>query len=395
MSTRPANPLAAAKEIHDQLVAWRRHLHAHPERSTKEEQTAAFLAAELRKLGYEPEERVGGTFGLLADLRVNGAPAIGLRADMDALPVTEENEVDYASTRPGVMHACGHDAHMAMLLGAAKLLSDRRDQLQRSVRFVFQPSEELFPGGAAPMIEAGALHGVGCMFGLHVWAEMPIGTLGTRVGPFMSSVDDIHIVVRGQGGHAAMPQQCVDPIPIAAEVIQALQTIASRALSMTESAVVSITQLEAGTATNIIPETVRLRGTIRTLSEATRATTRRRVREVADGVARAHGANAEVELSPGYPALVNDESMVKRVLAAAGTLGFAPDQLLDLPPQGGGEDFAYFAQRLPAAFVFVGARNEEKGCCHPHHHPRFNVDEDALSVGAALLTQLSLGFAAS
>jgi amidohydrolase len=381
-------PLIAAQEIHDRLIAWRRHFHAHPELGEHEEQTARYVAEELRRMGYEPRERFGGTFGVVADLRPpatssSANPAIALRADMDALPIQEETGVEYASQNPGLMHACGHDAHVAMLLGAARLLGERRTDLKRGVRLIFQPAEE-GPGGAAPMIAAGVLDGIEAVFGLHIWSEMPLGTLGTRPGAFMSSTNRLRIIVHGKGGHAAMPHQCVDPVVAAAQIILALQTVVSRGIAMTDSAVVSVTCLQAGSASNIIPELAELRGTVRTLSQATRATVLARIRQLAAGVAAAHGATADVTLEDGYPALVNDPGVVDRALRAARQIGFTPDQLVTMPAQGGAEDFAYYALKVPAAFLFLGARNEAKGCTYPHHHPRFNIDEDALPLGAAL-----------
>ncbi len=385
ISIRPA-----ADDLAEQLIDWRRYLHAHPELSGQEESTAAFIVDQLRAMGYEPQQRVGDTFGVVADLRVNDGPAIALRADTDALPVTEVSDAPYASTRPGAMHACGHDAHVTMLLGAAKLLSAHKQHLSRSVRFIFQPSEEKWPGGAAPMIDAGVLDGVDAAYGLHVWSEMPIGTIGTRVGPFMSSANELDITIHGRGGHAAMPQQCVDPVLVAAQVIVALQSVISRSIAMAESAVVSVTQINGGTASNIIPPEVKLRGTVRTLNDATLATVTRRIREIVDGVTQAQGATATIDIPPGYPALINDQGAIEHALAAARAVGFSEDQLLTLPPQGGGEDFAYFARKVPAAFLFVGARNEDKGCQYPHHHPRFDIDEDALPLGTALLAQIAL-----
>ncbi len=384
---------AAAQALADTLSAWRRHLHAHPELSGQEAETARYVAAELRRLGYQPREQIADTHGLIADLlpdSPSGAAAVALRADMDALPITEETGATYASRRPGVMHACGHDAHMAMLLGAAALLAERRAELRAPVRLIFQPSEEKSPGGAAPLVAAGVLNGVGEVYGLHIWSEMPVGTLGTRVGPFMSATSELRITITGRGGHAAMPQQCVDPIVVAAELVLALQTIVSRSIAMTDSAVVSITQVQGGSASNIIPEMVELRGTVRTLSEPVRAIVCARVHELATGVARNHGAAAEVAIREGYPAVVNDANAVSRALAAARAIGIGETDIVTMSPQGGGEDFAYYAQKVPAAFLFLGGRNETKGCCHPHHHPRFDIDEAALPIGAALLTQVAL-----
>jgi amidohydrolase len=380
----------AAQEILPQLVAWRRHLHMHPELSGEEEETARYVAGEMRQLGYDVRERIGATWGLTAMLAGGSGAAVALRADMDALPIEEETGVEYASRRKGVMHACGHDAHMAMLLGAAKLLRERQAELPQPVKFIFQPAEES-GGGAEPMITAGVLDGVGCAFGLHIWSEMPCGTVGLRSGAFMSSPSALTIVVHGEGGHAAMPQQCVDPVVVGAEIVLALQTIVSRSLGMCDHGVVSVTQIKAGSANNVIPPRVELGGTIRTISEATFGTISRRVREIAEGVAMAHGAKAEVTIERGYPALVNDKQMVERLLAAAREVGFAEDDFVSLPIQGGGEDFAYFAQKVPAAFAFLGARNEGLGCHYPHHHARFNLDESAMPLGVALLAQVALG----
>lgn len=385
----PSTTRAAAGQLAEQLTAWRRHFHAHPELSGQEEQTAAFIATELRKLGYEPRERIGGTCGLSVDLVVSGRPFVALRADMDALPITELTGAAYASQNAGVMHACGHDAHMAMLLGAARLLAERKADLRQSVRLIFQPAEE-GGGGAELLVKGGVLADVQRIFGLHVWSEMPLGTLGTRVGPFMSSTNPLRITVRGKGGHAAMPHQCVDPVVVAAQLVVALQTVVSRNIAMTDSAVVSVTRVQAGSATNIIPETAELAGTVRTLSMATRATIVRRIGELAQGIAGAHGATAEAMVEEGYPVLVNDAATVERALATARRLGFAEDQLLTLPAQGGGEDFAYYVQQVPGAFLFLGARNEAKGCHYPHHHAHFDIDEAVLPLGVALLTQLAL-----
>jgi amidohydrolase len=382
-----------ALQLADEIRAWRRTLHAHPELSGHEEWTARFVAQRLRELGFAPTEGVGQTCGLTADLPVNDEPFVALRADMDALPITEETGVDYASTNPGVMHACGHDAHMAMLLGAARLLQQNKERLKRSVRLIFQPSEELYPGGAPAMIAAGALADVEAIFGIHVWTNLNTGQLGTRVGPFMAAVNPFSIVIRGKGGHAAMPDQCIDPVVAAAEVVVALQTVVSRSIAIAEPAVVSVTQLQAGTADNVIPNDVRLCGTIRTFDEFVRARACERVRELAEGVARAHRAGAEVDICPGYPILVNDKDATEQILEAARTVGIEHDRLITLAPQGVGEDFAYYCQEVPGAFAFLGAANEAKGCTYPHHHPHFNIDEDVLPRGAALHAQFALGFA--
>jgi amidohydrolase len=277
-----------------------------------------------------------------------------------------------------------------MLLGAALLLKERRADLRCPVKCIFQPAEEDYPGGAAPMIAGGVLDDVKSIFGMHICSDLASGSVGTRQGAFMSSVNRLRIRITGRGGHAASPAQCVDPVVAAANVILALQTVVSRSIEMTESAVVSITQIIAGTADNVIPGEVRLIGTIRTLDEAVRARVCDRVRRVAEGVAAAHGAEATVEAEAGYPVLMNDKDVTQRALRAAVHIGFSTDRIEVLEPRGGAEDFAYYCQKVPGAFVYLGARNPAKGCDHPHHHPRFNVDEDVLHVGAALHAQFCL-----
>jgi amidohydrolase len=386
------NPLLdQARELDDEVRSWRRTLHAHPELSGQEETTARFIATELRKMGLSPVERVGGGHGLIADLRVNDGPMLALRADLDALPIREETGVAYASTVDGVMHACGHDAHTAMLLGATRLLQRHQHQLRRSVRLIFQPHEERCPGGALAMIAGGAIQDVEAIFGVHVCTNLQIGELGTRPGPFMAAVNPFKIVITGKGGHAALPDKCVDPVTAAAHVIVALQTVVSRSVPMAEPAVVSVTQVQAGTADNVIPSQVTLEGTIRTFDEAVRTLVCRRVREVAIGVAEAHQARASVEIIPGYPVLSNDEELTREVLRAARAIGYDQNRLVTLAPQGVGEDFAYYCQQTRGVFVFLGAANEAKGCTYPHHHPRFNIDEDLLPWGVALHARFALG----
>lgn len=391
------NPLTAqSAELHEQLIAWRRHMHAHPELSGQEQQTAQFVADELRKLGYSPRERVGGGFGVVADLSINGQPPkIALRADMDALPIHEETGLPHASQNPGVMHACGHDAHTAMLLGAARLLAARRGELRQGVRLIFQPHEEVYPGGAPQMIADGALEGIDSIFGIHIASQLALGTLGTKPGPFMAAINQIDVTIRGRGGHAAMPEQCIDPVVVAAQIIVALQSVVSRSIAMTDAAVVSVTKVDAGTADNIIPDFVKLGGTIRTFDERVRERVCKRVREVVVGTAQANGATADVTLHPGYPVLVNDDAMTRRAFDAAAKLGFSDERIQTLPLQGGGEDFAYYCQKIPGTFVFLGARNEQKNCIYPHHHPRFDIDEDALPWGAALYAHTALSAGSS
>jgi amidohydrolase len=385
--------LAEAKSVTGFVREKRRVLHQDPELSGQERATSDYLAAELQQLGLEPRRNVGGGFGVVADIRAGSGPAVALRADMDALPINEETGLPFASRNPGVMHACGHDAHMAMLLGAALLLKNNQRELRRPVRLIFQPAEEHPPGGAAGMIEAGILYGVDSIFALHVWSRLASGVLGTRIGAFMSSVHDIKITIRGKGGHAAMPQECTDPVVVAGHVITALQTVISRSIAMTDSAVVSITRMQAGSATNIVPDTAELEGTIRALDDAVRTCVCTRVREIAEGIAAAHGARADVDVRPGYPTLVNDAHAVERMVTAAHRLGWNESAIQTLPPQGGGEDFAYYAQKVPAAFAFLGAAPDDPATAFPQHHPKFAINEEVLPLGAALLAELALSAA--
>lgn len=387
MSTKPLND---APPLLDQLRAWRRYLHERPELSGEEQHTADFLSAELAKIGLQPAERVAETFGVTAEFGPADRPVVALRADMDALPVQEEADVPFRSQNPGVMHACGHDAHMAMLLGAATLLKRNEASLPRRVRLIFQPQEERPPGGAKPMIEAGVLDDVQSIFGLHIWSQLPAGVLGVRTGPFMASVNNFQITIRGRGGHAAMPHECVDPIVVAATVVQALQTISSRSLSMTDSAVLSVTRIDAGRADNIIPPAASLRGTIRTLDDAVRGRVLQRLRALAEHTCRGFDAEADIEVFDGYPTLVNDDAAVARALRAARALDWDEDQITTLDPQGGGEDFAWYGRYVPAAFVFLGGGPSDPRDRYPHHHPRFTISEDALPLGTALLTQYVL-----
>jgi amidohydrolase len=387
----PPNLLNEAQELGPALQAWRRRLHAHPELSGQEAETARFVAAELKKLGLSPVERLNGTHGLLADIGADRPGAVvALRADMDALPIHEETGLEYASRSPGVMHACGHDAHVAMLLGAAQLLKRHERELKRPVRLLFQPHEEKYPGGAPDMIAGGGLRNVERIFGIHICSTLPVGQLGARAGAFMAAVNTFSIRVIGRGGHAAMPDECIDPVVAAAHIIAALQTIVSRSLALTDAAVVSVTQLAGGSADNVIPNEVTLGGTIRTFDPRVRELTGRRVQEIAQGVAHSLGASAEVKIHPGYPVLVNDAEMTRRAFDAARALGFGDERLIEMRPIGGGEDFAYYLEKTPGAFVFLGAKNDAKQCRYPHHHPRFDIDEDALAMGAALHARFAL-----
>ncbi|HEX9952304.1 MAG TPA: M20 family metallopeptidase [Rubricoccaceae bacterium] len=383
------NFLALATAAHAETVRWRRHLHRHPELSFQEHETAAFIAATLREIGLAPIEGVGGT-GVVA--HVHGArpgPVVALRADIDALPIDEATGLDFASTRPGVMHACGHDVHTASLLAAARMLHEARAELAGTVRLVFQPGEELIPGGALAMIEAGVLgemDGVAApvrMFGQHVAPPLPAGTVGVRSGPFMASADELYLTVRGTGGHAADPAALVDVVLAQAQILVALQSVIARNCPPGVPSILSFGRVEALGATNILPDEARLTGTFRSMDEAWRKRAHTLIRRVAEGTAAAFGATVEVEIRIGYPALVNDAAAAAFARETAVAL-VGEAAVVDVPMWFASEDFAHYAQRVPAAFSVVGV-----GSAHGLHTPRLLVDEAALVVAPALLAALA------
>lgn len=377
-----------AQEMAPQLIAWRRHLHAYPELSFQERDTAAFVARHLADLGLTVERPT--ETGVVATLGAPGAgPTIGIRADIDALPIQEENPAPYASRRPGAMHACGHDGHTAILLGVASLLAGRQRAIPGRVRLIFQPAEEMPPGGAIGLIEAGVLEGVDAMLGLHLWTDIPAGIVGLRSGPIWANADEFKITIRGRGGHGSQPHQTVDALVVAAQVVLNLQTIVSRRVDPRQMAVISIGTLQAGYTFNVIAPTATLTGTVRTYDEDTRQMVRREMARVVEHTCAMAGAEGDFEFFGGYPVCVNDRRITGVVAETARTL-VGEERLVEQPPLMGGEDFAYFAQRVPACYVFLGAGNPEKGAGFPHHHPRFDIDEDVLPVGVVLLTAAAL-----
>jgi len=385
------DPRKEADALAPRLVAWRRQLHQHPELGFEEEKTAAFVAENLRELGLEVHTGLAHT-GVVGILRAGQKkdPAVLLRADMDALPVHEVEGREYGSKVPGKMHACGHDGHTAMLLGAATLLAPHAAELTRDVVFCFQPGEEGM-GGAEKMIDEGVLEitETGSVFGLHLWAGTESGTALVRPGPAMAAQDEFEARIVGVGGHGAIPQTTIDPIVAAAQAVTALQGVVSRNVDPVETAVVTVGSLHAGHAANVIPDFALLQGTLRSFTEEVRELLKRHVREVLEGTAAATGCRAEFELKPGYPAVVNDPASARLAARVAGEV-FGTERVVEHPPIAASEDFSYFLQERPGAFVFVGANNEAKGITAPHHSPRFDIDEDALPRGTELLVRLAL-----
>jgi amidohydrolase len=387
-----SNPfLDDALAISAEITAVRRDLHMHPELGFQEVRTARIVAEQLNGLGYEVMTGVGktGVVGLLQGGQP-GEKVVLLRFDMDALPIQEENDVAYRSQTPGVMHACGHDAHVAVGIGVATLLAKHRDQVPGTIKLMFQPAEEGL-GGALSMIKDGLLEGpkVDYAFGLHVSSWHPTGTAVVRSGAMLAASDVLEIIVHGRGGHGAVPDQTVDAVLVAAQVIVALQTIVSRNVSPDEAAVVTIGAIHAGQAGNVIAETAAMRGTIRCFSQQVRAVLHKRIREVAEGVASALGARAEVNIIIGVDPTISaprPSEVVHRV--ASEVLGEA--QINTTFRTTGGEDFSAVLERVPGNFFMLGARNDEKGLNYPHHNPRFDIDEACLPYGAAILCEAAV-----
>ena len=374
------------------LVAWRRALHKRPELGFAEHETAAFVAARLRELVMDVKTGVAKT-GVVGVLRAAAPsrPPVLLRADMDALPIVETPGRSYGSEFAGTMHACGHDGHMAMLLGAASVLSAVRERIDRDVVFCFQPGEEGF-GGADAMIREGVLseHGVAEVYGLHLWSLFPVGTVQVRSGPTMAAQDEFVATMVGKAGHGAMPHEARDPVVAAAQAVVALQSVVARSIDPIHPAVVSVGSLHAGTAPNVIPEVATMHGTLRSFDEGVREILRRRVREVFEGTAAAAGCRLDYTLSPGYPAVVNDPEAVSRVRRYAAVVVGAAN-VVEPAPMAAAEDFAYFLRQVPGAFAFIGAGNVARGITAPHHAPQFDIDESALPIGTELLARIALG----
>ena len=393
MDQGPIRQLAEAQR--EYVVAARRRIHQHPELSFQERETAAFVAGELRACGLEPREGFGGGYGVVADL-VGGrpGPTLALRADMDALPVQEENDLPFRSRVPGVMHACGHDAHTAVLLGAARAQAEVREQVPGRVRFLFQPAEELPPGGAQGMIEAGCLEGVDAVFGLHQSAHTTTGEMVFGAGPRQASADTFTLTVRGRGGHGAMPHTTVDAIQVAGQLVSALHQIVGRRVAPAEQAVITIGTIHGGTKENVIAHEVTMTGTVRTLSQSVRESLHRELHAVARGVTDAWGATYELDYLWGYPVLVNDEAITALARRAA-ALALGPEMVREAgPPIMPGEDFARYLERVPGCFASLGVGMPDPAQRGMSHSGAFLLNEEGLPAGVAWYTSLVMNFEA-
>ncbi len=387
--------LEEAKSIEPEIIRVRRGLHRNPELSYHEVATSKLVAQKLRSFGIDVRTGVGGT-GVLGLLKGSKpGKVVGLRADMDALPVEEKSDVEFKSKVPGVMHACGHDSHVAMLLGAADLLSRHKSELYGTVKFFFQPAEEHGgKGGAKPMIEAGVMESprVDYVFGLHITNRVPSGSFGVRAGGFMAAPDSFKIRIVGRGGHGSAPHETVDPIFISAQVITALQGVSGRMIDPVKPFVISVCSIHSGTKDNIIPDEALLSGTIRTLDDDTRKRAVALVREVSQSVSSAFGAKCEIEfMKDPYPITYNDERATRRAADVLRTIGGM--KTVEIDPVLGGEDFSRFLQEAPGMFYFLGTRNKQKGCVYPNHSSRFKIDEDVMKYGTISLAALAFEFA--
>jgi amidohydrolase len=378
-----------SEALFERVKSYRIHLHKHPELSYQEVETMNFVSDQLTKLGIPHQKNIGGTgvVGIIENEKHKGMKAIALRADLDALPIQEENEVPYKSTVAGVMHACGHDVHTSVLLGTAAILNEIKEQLPQPVKLIFQPGEEKNPGGATFMIRDGVLQNpdVEKIFALHVFPELNVGEVGFRAGKYMASCDEIYITIHGKGGHGATPHLCIDPIVIGANLILQLQQIISRSCDAKTPSVLSFGHFEAIGATNIIPEKAILKGTFRTMDESWREEALQLIAYQVDLIVKAHGGTVELEISRGYPCVINNDKVTSELASKAEVI-LGKNKVHDIPIRLTSEDFAYYSQVTPACFFRLGVRNEKKGIIHSVHHPKFDIDEDALIVGMQLMS---------
>jgi amidohydrolase len=376
----------------EKVVAYRRHLHMHPELSFNEVETQKFIEEKLKEIGVASLKRMGNT-GVIALIEGNNAKkhTIALRADIDALPIIEKNETTYCSKNVGVMHACGHDVHTASLLGVASILQQLKSDFEGTVKLIFQPGEEKLPGGASILIKEGVLKNpdVVSILGQHVMPLLPVGKIGFRKGLYMASTDEIYVKVKGKGGHGAMPHLTIDPVLMASHIIISLQQMVSRKASPIVPSVLSFGKVIANGATNVIPDEVYMEGTFRTLDETWRTQAHELMKNMAEMTAKSMGGSCEFEIRKGYPFLKNDEALTSTAIAYAEEF-VGKENVVDLDIWMAAEDFAYYSQELPACFYRLGTRNEQKGITSSVHTATFDIDEEALEIGSGLMAWIAL-----
>lgn len=376
------------RTLQPQLVEWRRHLHQRPELGFKENLTAEFISEKLKQWGIEHQTGVAKT-GIVATIDSGKpGPVLGIRADMDALPIQEENEVPYKSLHDGQMHACGHDGHTAIALGTAYYLANHRQNFTGTVKFIFQPAEE-GPGGAKPMIEAGVLRNpdIDAIIGLHLWNNLPLGTVGVRSGALMAAVELFKCTIHGKGGHGAMPHQTIDSIVVGSQIVNALQTIVGRNVDPLDAGVVTVGSFHAGHAHNVIPDAAELTGTVRYFNPVYEGFFGKRVEEIIAGVCQSHGASYDLNYYSLYPPVINDQRIADLVRSVAETVVETPAGVVPECQTMGGEDMSFFLQEVPGCYFFLGSANPEKDLAYPHHHPRFDFDETVLGMGVEMFVR--------
>ncbi|OBQ09054.1 MAG: peptidase M20 [Anabaena sp. LE011-02] len=384
------NVRLAIRALQPQLVEWRRQIHQKPELGFQEKITAEFIAEKLQSWGIAHQTGIAetGIVAIIKGEKSGNGKVLAIRADMDALPIQEENEVPYCSQYDGVMHACGHDGHTAIALGTAYYLNQHRQDFSGTVKIIFQPAEE-GPGGAKPMIAAGVLKNpdVDAIIGLHLWNNLPLATVGVRAGALMAAVELFRCTIFGKGGHGAIPQQTVDSIVIAAQIVNALQTIVSRNINPIDAAVVTVGELHAGTAVNVIADTARMGGTVRYFNPDLAGFFKERIQQIVGGICQSHGANYDLDYIHLYPPVINDAEIAALVRSVAEEVIETPLGIVPECQTMGGEDMSFFLQEVPGCYFFLGSANPEKKLDYPHHHPRFDFDETALPMGVEMFVR--------
>lgn len=377
--------------IKDEVINWRRYLHERPELSFQEIDTSQFIYDTLKSWGTFELSRPTKTSVMARLIGSRPGKVLAIRADIDGLPIEEENDIDYASKNPGVMHACGHDGHTAMLLGTAKVLSHVKDQIAGEVRFLFQHGEEQLPGGAEEMVAAGVMDGVDFVVGAHLWSLIEVGKIFTVSGPLMAAADIFHIQIDGKGGHSALPHNTVDSLAVGMQVVNNLQHIVSRNIDPFENVVVSVTKFTAGTSHSIIPDSATIVGSVRTFDKEVREAIPKYMEKIINGVTAAHGATYILDYQWGYRPVINDEKATAIIQETVADI-FGEEALLNERPMMISEDFSAYQQKAPGCFFLIGAGNEEKGIIYPHHHPKFSLDEDALEIGVKIFVHVAFRF---
>lgn len=374
-------------EYFEEIRACRRHLHQHPELSFQEYKTSAFISEKLNQFGVQHKTGIAKT-GVVAIVEGKNPSkkTIALRADMDALPIQEQNTVSYKSTNDGVMHACGHDVHTSCLLGAAKILQQLKNDFEGSVKLIFQPSEEKSPGGANIMIKEGVLKNpnVSSIFGQHVFTPVPVGKVAYCYGKMMASTDELYLTIKGKGGHGAYPHETKDPVMMAAQMLVSLQQVVSRMVSPVQPAVLTFGKIIGDGATNVIPDTVYLEGTVRAMDESVRSFILEQIEKTGKGIIEALGGEFELKIVEGYPSLVNDDALTKRSFERS-IRYLGKENVLEVTPRMGAEDFSFFSQKIPSCFYRLGTGNTEKGIISNIHTPTFNIDEEAMKTGMGMM----------